>query len=77
MQILYKLILKREILSAFVVKYEDVVQKTLTYKDIVDFCFFKFCKTLLVFYDQANNLSFHQKLEIIQYIHFVFMGEEI
>ena len=40
-EFLYKLclILKRAILSAFVIKYEDVVQ-ILTYKDIVDFCFF-------------------------------------
>ena len=77
-EFLYKLflILKRGILSAFVVKYEDVVQ-VLTYKDIVDFCFFKFCRTLQVFYDQADNLSFHQKLETIHYIHFLFMGQEI
>ena len=52
------LILKREILSAFGVKHEDFVQ-VLTYKDIVEFCFFKVCKTYLVFYDQANNMSFH------------------
>ena len=77
-EFLYKLclILKREILSAFVVKHEDFVQ-VLTYKDIVEFCFFKFCKIYLVFYDKANNMSFHQKLETIQYINFVFMGEEI
>ena len=75
---LYKLrlILKREMLSAFVAKHEDFVQ-VLTYKDIVEFCFFKFCKTYLVFYDQANNMSFHQKLETIRYINFVFMGQDI
>ena len=75
---LYKLclILKREILSAFVAKREDFVQ-VLTYKDIVEFCFFKFFKTYLVFYDQANNMSFHQKLETIRYVNFVFMGQDI
>ena len=77
-EFLYKLclILKREILSAFVVKHEDFVQ-VLTYKDIVEFCFFKFCKTYLFFCDQANNMSFHQKLETIRYINFVFMGQDI
>ena len=75
---LYKLclILKRELLSAFVAKHEDFVQ-VLTYKDIVEFCFFKFCKTYLFFCDQANNMSFHQKLETIRYINFVFMGQDI
>ena len=77
-EFLYKLclILKREILSAFVVKDEDFVQ-VLTYKDVVEFCFSKFCETYLVFYDQANNVSFHQKLKTIRYINFVFMGQEI
>ena len=75
---LYKLclILKREILSALVAKREDFVE-VLTYKDIVEFCFFKFFKTYLVFYDQANNMSFHQKLETIRYVNFVFMGQDI